>query len=169
VRTRQGLIAGLGSRELRSSRDRAAVAALAQVLDVFENEASWYNNASFLLPFVATIVVGAAGLVTRRADVLGFAAFLGAVTLLMIPVVLTTWRRTPTAIAITNAMLVSLHHGRSLKAMAWSDVTSIRERETQGNRRWEIAAGDDDRILLDGELERLPELVQRARQLAGSV
>jgi len=149
-----------------SDADRHAVGCLTQVVEVFGNDASWYNNASFLLPLIATIFVGVAGLATRRGEILGFAAFLGVVTLLMLPVVLMTWRQTPTAVLLTATMIVSMHDGRLLKSLRWADVTSIRERETQGNRRWEIAATGGERILLDGELERLPELVRLAQELA---
>ena len=146
--------------------DQRAIAALAGVLHVSRNSTSWYNNASFLLPLAGAILVGLAGLISRRGDLLGFAAFLAVVTALMTPVVLAAWRQTPTAVAVTAAEIVSLHDGRVLKRLRWSAVRSVRERETQANRRWEIAGEDGERILLDGELEDLAELVRLARSLA---
>jgi len=160
------MVVSAGAAVPRRAADRQAVGSLPQVVSIFENEAGWYNNASFLLPLVATIVIGVAGLATRQGEILGFDAFLGAVTLLMIPVVLVTWNQTPTAVVLTATMIVSMHDGRLLKSLSWSEVTSVRERETQGNRRWEIAAASGERILLDGELERLPVLVQLAQELA---
>lgn len=148
------------------TEDQRAVASMAGVLHVSRNTTSWYNNASFLLPLTASILACVAGLITRRGDFLGFAAFLAVVTALMTPVVLAAWRHTPTAVVVTTSGIVGLHDGRVLKALRWSDVRSVRERETQGNRRWEIASQDGERLLLDGELEGLAELVQLSLSLA---
>jgi hypothetical protein len=154
----EGGLAGQAGR-----RDAAAIARIPGVVRSFRNTTSWYNNASFLLPLLATFVVGLAGLVTRRAELLGFAVFLAAVTTAMTPVVLAAWRQTATSVVVTAGQLVSLHNGRVLKTIAWDAVTAVGQRETQGNLRWEIAAGDTDRMLLDGELDNLEELVRLIR------
>ncbi len=147
--------------------DDRAIAGLDGVVASFRNTAHWYNNASFLLPAAAAILVGAAGLVRHSHDLLGFAAFLAAVTAGMAPVVLWGWRQTPTSVVLTRSAIVSLHHGRALKALDWDQVTAVRRRETQGNLRWEITAEDGERILLDGELDGLERLVRQAKALAG--
>jgi hypothetical protein len=146
------------------ARDAAAIATMSGVVRSFPNTASWYNNASFLLPLVASIVVGFASFVTRRAELFGFALFLLAVTLAMVPVVLAGWRQTATCVVVSAEQVRSLHNGRVLKALPWASVVAVRQRETQGNVRWEIVTEDGDRLLLDGELDGLDELIVLARQ-----
>lgn len=155
------------SRPSGSPRDRRAIASLPDVVRAFRNLSGWYNNASFLLPLAATVLVGLAGAITRSEELLGFAGFLAAVTVLMVPVVLAAWRQTPTVVVVTDSQIVSIHNGRVLKSLPWPTVTSVRQRETQGNLRWEIASAGGDRMLLDGELEDLDELVALAQRLAG--
>jgi hypothetical protein len=143
-----------------------AAGADGDVLAVHRNPTSWYNNASFALPLLATLVVGLAGLVLRRSDVLAFAGFLAAVTACMAPVVLVSWRHTPTAIVLTRAAITSLHGERVLKTLPWTEVASVTRRETQGNVRWIVAAREGERIALDGELEDLPGLIAAIERLA---
>jgi len=146
--------------------DGRSVASLEGVVGVYRNSTNWSNNASFLLPLAATVLVGLAGAVLRSAALLGFAAFLGPVTPVMLPVVLATWRQTATAVVLTRGGLVSLHRGRTLKSLAWERVEGIRRRETQGNVRWEVSTADGERVLLDGEIEDLRGLLRTARALA---
>jgi hypothetical protein len=136
-------------------------------LAVHRNTTSWYNNASFALPLIATIVVGLAGLVLRRGDVLAFAGFLGVVTLLMIPVVLVSWRQTATSIVLTQDSISSVHGDRVLKRLALDQVRAVARRETQGNVRWYVTAADGERIAIEGEIEDVPGLLQTVRTLAG--
>src|SRR5487761_456107 len=100
--------------------DERAIASMTGVRGVYRNPTSWYHNASFLLPLVATILVGLAGLVLRQSELLGFAGFLGFVTLAMLPVVRFTWQRTPTVVALTGEGITSLHCGRVLTRLEWS-------------------------------------------------
>lgn len=150
-----------------SKGDAAAIAAMAGVVQVHRNPTGWYNNASFALPLGATVVVALVGLLLRRGDVLAFAGFLGAVTLCMIPVVLASWRQTATSVVLTAEQIASLHNGRTLKRLPWSDVHAITRRETQGNVRWLVQGAEGERIALDGELEDLDRLIAGARRLAG--
>lgn len=150
-----------------ASGDATAIAALPDVLAVHRNTTHWYNNASFALPLLAAIVVTLAGLILRRGDVLAFAGFLFAVTLCMAPVVLVSWRQTPTAVVLTRERIVALHRGRLLRSLAWHDVRAITRRETQGNVRWHVTAANGERIALDGELEDLDGLLREARRLTG--
>jgi hypothetical protein len=151
----------------RADAEATAIATLPGVIAVHRNTTHWYNNASFALPLLATLVVGVVGLLLRRGDVLAFAAFLLAVTLCMLPVVLVSWRQTPTAVVLTTEGIVSLHGGRTLKRLAWPDVCSVTRRETQGNVRWHVATASGERIALDGELADLDGLLREARRLAG--
>ncbi len=149
------------------SPDERLVASLAGVLQVHRNTTNWYNNASFALPLLATVVVAIAGLALRRSDVLAFAGFLAVVTLCMIPVVLVSWRQTPTAIVLTETEIRSLHSGRVLKALPWDSVHAVTRRETQGNVRWLVQAGEGQHIAIEGEIEDVPGLIEAARRLAG--
>jgi hypothetical protein len=152
-----------------SADDSSAIASMSGVVAVHRNPTSWFNNASFALPLAAAIVVGLAGLVTRRGAILGFAGFLLAVTLCMVPVVLASWRHTATAVVLDRDRITSLHNGTVLKSLLWQEVAVIERRETQGNVRWVVRAHDGERLALDGELEDLDGLLSSARRLSGLV
>ena len=156
----------LAAQRLRP-RDAKAVTSMEAAIAAFPNTADWYNNASFVLPLVATVVVAAFGILRRNPEALGFAAFLAVITTVMVPVVLAGWRNTATAVVLTRHEIASLHSGRLLKAVEWIHVREVRQRETQGNVRWEITTDDGEALLLDGEIDDLPRVVQLARQLSG--
>ncbi|MGI8552728.1 MAG: hypothetical protein ACR2PL_18365 [Dehalococcoidia bacterium] len=147
--------------------DARAVASMPDVLGVYRNSTSWFNNASFLLPLAGAILVGLAGAVTRSFELLGFAGFLALVTFAMLPLVLVTWRQTATAVILTRDRIVTVHDGHPLKTLAWDSIQAIRRRETQGNVRWEISNECGERILLDGEIDDLPALLNQAHELSG--
>ena len=147
--------------------DQAAIAATAGVVSVHHNTTSWYNNASFALPLLATVVAAIAGALLRNVDWLAFAGFLLAVTLLMIPVVLTSWRHTATAVVLTRAGISALHNGRRLQTVPWRDVIAIERRETQGNVRWLVQSAAGEHVTLEGELNDIDGLLRTARGLAG--
>lgn len=154
-------------RTASNTSDGTAIAAMHDVIETHRNPTSWYNNASFALPLAGAIIVGVAGLALRRADILGFAGFLFAVTLCMVPVVLASWRHTATVVVLDREHITSLHNGTVLKELRWDEVTAISRRETQGNVRWLVASRDGERLLLDGEIEDLDGLLQAARRLTG--
>jgi hypothetical protein len=153
----------------RNKGDAEIIATLPGVIESFRNPTNWYNNASFLLPLAAAGVSAAVAAARRSPEIAGFAVFLFVVALLMLPFVIAGWRQTATAVVLTNDGLMSLHNGRTLRQLRWHQVRSIGQRDTQGNVRWEISAEDGDRILLDGDLEDLPRLIELARRLAGLV
>ena len=140
-------------------RDLEEVAHLTGVVATFGNPTHWYQNASFLLPLVACALVGTIAVLRRSVELGGFAAFLFAVALLMVRIVLAGWRQTATAVVLTRDAITTLHHGRVLRSIGWAEVEQISERETQGNVRWQISARDGNRILLDGELDGLSDLI----------
>lgn len=149
-------------------RDARAVAAVNGFVEAFPNTASWYNNASFLLPLAATVVVAVFAALRRSSELFGFAAFLGVITLAMVPVVLAGWRHTATAVVLSRDGIAALHDGRTLKSIPWNRVRTVRQRETQGNIRWEVTTGDDESLLLDGEIQNVERVVSLAKNLSGS-
>ena len=154
-------------RSAPAAGDEAAIAATAGVIAVHRNTTSWYNNASFALPLAATIVAAIVGALLRNVDWLAFAGFLLVVTLLMIPVVMTSWRHTATAVVLTRDGIAALHNGRTLKSLAWGDVVGLERRETQGNVRWLVQSTAGDHVTLEGELDDLDGLLGGVRRLAG--
>lgn len=153
-------------RAVAAGGDEAAIASLDGVVAVHRNTTNWFNNASFALPLLATIVAALAGALLRNLDVLAFAGFLGVVTALMIPVVLTSWRHSATAIVLSREEIRGLHAGRTLESLRWAEVTAIERRETQGNVRWLVQGANGKHITLEGELDDLDGLLRAARRLA---
>ena len=156
----------MSERVASAGSDEAAIGALAGVVAVHRNTTNWYNNASFALPLLATVVAALAGALLRNLDVLAFAGFLAVVTALMVPVVLTSWRHSATAVVLTRDAILALHGGRTLKQLDWRSVTGIERRETQGNVRWLVQSAEQGHITLEGELDDLDGLLRSAHRLA---
>ena len=101
---------------------------------------------------VISLVVGVA---LQRAEGIGFGLFAAVVTLIMIPVVLLTWRSTATSIVLTKTGASALHLGRVLHHVDWTDLQRIeRQMEPvqvqvvpQGERDASPPRADDARIL----------------------
>jgi len=151
-------------------RDRDAITALAaetEIVSVHPNESHWWNDASFALPLVGSIVCVAIGWFASSAELLGFGAFLGFVTLAMFPVVQLSWRNTPTAIVLTSRGALALHAGRVLREVQWTDLASVDRIETMGNVRWRLQPWEGQHLAVDGEIADVPGLVAHARALAG--
>ena len=148
-------------------RDQTVVSAATDVISAHTYDASWYNNATFVFPFLAAAGAGIVGGVTRSLELLGLAGFLAVVTLLMLPLVYTTWRRTPTVVILRRERIESLHQGRPMLAFPWSTITGLRRVETMGNVRWYVVGNDGSHLTLDGEIADLDGLLERARTLAG--
>ena len=106
-------------------RDAAAIEGLRDVVRVFVNDSRWWQNASFALPLLVSIVSLAIGVLFQRAEGVGFGLFAAVVTLIMVPVVLLTWRGTATAIVLTKHGASALHLGRVLHHVDWSDLQRI--------------------------------------------
>ena len=150
------------------SRDAAVVRALPDVFGTHGYEASWYNNATFVLPFLGAVITLIAWGVVGAAELLGISTFFFVVTGLMLPLVYLTWQRTPTVVVVSQTGIRALHQGRVLQALDWSEVTAVRRVETMGNVRWYVVGSPDgDHLTLEGEIENLDALLDTARRLAG--
>jgi hypothetical protein len=147
-------------------RDRAVVDAIDRLESMHIIEAHWWNNASFLLPLLVGVVSLGIGAVTRSFEALGFAAFLFAVTAFMFPVVMVTWRRTPTAIVLTTDRILALHEGRILRELRWSEVARI-ERADYDNIKWRIRPHEGDHLSIESELTDVDGLIDAAHRLSG--
>lgn len=150
-----------------NSADLEAIEAMDGVVAVYPNESHWWNHASFALPLLGAVFFVAFGLALGKAEALGFGLFLGAITVFMLPVVLLTWRGTPTAIVLTRERAVALHAGRTLRDVAWADVERIDRVETMGNVRWKLMPREGQHLSIEGEIADVPGLIERAHELAG--
>ena len=92
--------------------------------------------------------------------------FLGGITVFMLPVVLLTWRGTPTAIVLTSTGATALHDGRVLRSLTWDSIERIERVETMGNVRWRLVPRDGQHLAIEGEIADVPGLISRARELA---
>jgi hypothetical protein len=148
--------------------DSAEVAAMSDLVRVFVNDAHWWQNASFALPMIGFVLSTVAGLLLGSTEALGFGLFLGVVTLIMVPVVLLTWRGTATVIVLRERGVVSMHQGRVLEMFAWPELRRIERVEYLGNVRHKLVHGDEDRFLtVENEIEGADELVETAFALSG--
>lgn len=147
--------------------DTAAIEEMDGVAAVHPNDSHWWNHASFVLPLAGAIVFVAIGLLTGTAEATGFGLFLGGITVFMLPVVLLTWRGTPTAIVLTRDHAIALHEGRTLRQLAWADIDRIERFETMGNVRWKLMPAAGQHLTVDGEIVDVPGLIERAQELSG--
>ena len=149
-------------------RDTAIVRELPRVAAVYANDSRWWQNASFALPLLGFVISTGVGLILGQAEAIGFGLFLGAVTLVMVPVVLLTWRGTATAIVLTADGATALHRGRVLHELRWSELLRIERVEYLGNVRHKLVHGEDERFLtVESEIEGALDLVDRAFALSG--
>jgi len=149
-------------------RDDAWLAAAHGVQGVYVNPSRWWQNASFALPALIAVVSLIGGQLFGSAEATGFGLFAVVVTLIMIPVVLLTWRGTATAIVLTEAGATALHEGRVLHDLPWSELLRIERVEYLGNTRFKLVHGDEDRFMVvESEIEGGAALVDQAFALSG--
>ena len=149
-------------------RDADVVRALPDVVRVFPNPSYWWQNASFALPLLVTAVSLIVGFVFGITEAVGFGLFGALVTLIMIPVVMLTWRSTATSIVLTRSGALSLHEGKPLHRLDWSELRRIERVEYLGNTRYKLVHGDEDEYLVvESEIEDGAELVEEAFTLSG--
>jgi hypothetical protein len=148
--------------------DRAAIEAMSDVVRVHVNDSRWWQNASFALPLLVTVVSTVGGLLLDVTEMLGFGLFAGIVTLIMAPVVLLTWRSTATSIVLTRDGAVALHAGRVLHEVAWPDLRRVERVEYLGNARHKLVHGEHEEfITVESEIEDADALVDAAFTLSG--
>lgn len=148
-------------------RDEAALREADGVEAVYVNDSRWWQNASFALPLLASLLSLAVGVIFGKAEAVGFGMFLAAVTIIMVPVVLLTWRSTATAIALTDEGAIALHHGRVLHALLWADLRRIERVEYLGNVRHKLVHARDEFLTVESEIAGAADLVDRAFALSG--
>ncbi len=147
--------------------DARAVASMHQVVRVFANPNRWWQNASFALPLLVTVVALVLGSVIDSTEAKGFGLFALAVTVFMVPVVLLTWRGTATSIVLTTEGATALHLGQPLHEVAWTDLQRIEKVEYLGNTRYKLVHHDSEFLTVESEIEGAADLVEAAFLLSG--
>lgn len=149
-------------------RDAEVIRGLPDVVRVFANPSYWWQNASFALPLLVTVVTLVVGVLFDLTEALGFGLFAAVVTLIMIPVVMLTWRSTATSIVLTRSGALALHEGKPLHRLDWDDLRRIERVEYLGNTRFKLVHGEDEQFLVvESEIEDGEALVEEAFALSG--
>jgi hypothetical protein len=151
--------------EVRTS-DARAIEAMSDVVSVHVTQSHWWNNASFMLPFLVGLVSTVAGLVVSSAEALGFGLFAFGVTVVLLPVVAVTWRRTATVVVLTREAAVALHEGRELVSVRWDASVQIEDADYD-SIRWRIRPAVGEHMNIEAELYDIEGLIEDARALAG--
>ena len=139
------------------------------VIHAHRNRSHWYNNASFSLPLLGAVTALAIGFLAGSDEAKGFGLFLLVVSLLMAPVVLWSWRATPTAILVTQSALVSLHGERELRRLPWQTIVEIERKETMGNLRWRVLDREGDHVAIEGEIEDVAGLIAEIKRRSSGI
>ncbi len=145
--------------------DASAIGAMRDVVSVHVNQSHWWNNASFVLPSLVALVSIVIGLVFSSAEALGFGFFTLGVTVVLLPVVLVTWRRTATVVVLTREAAVALHEGRELISVRWDAISEI-EAADYDSIRWRIRPKEGDHLSIEAELHDVEGLVEHAHALS---
>ena len=149
-------------------RDAEVVRALPDVVRAFPNPSFWWQNASFALPLLVTLLSLAVGLVFQVTEAIGFGLFGAVVTAIMVPVVLLTWRGTATSIVLTRSGALALHEGKPIHELDWSELSRIERVEYLGNTRYKLVHGEDEQFMVvESEIEEGDSLVETAFALSG--
>ncbi|MDA1240091.1 MAG: hypothetical protein O2798_04525 [Chloroflexi bacterium] len=158
---------GTGGATVRR-RDADVMRAMPDVVRVFPNPSYWWQNASFALPLIVSVVSLAVGVIFRLTEALGFGLFGLVVTAIMVPVVLLTWRNTATSVVLTRSGAVALHEGKPIHSLDWSELRRIESVEYLGNQRYKLVHGEDERFMvIESEIIGGAELVDEAFALSG--
>ncbi|HJM75492.1 MAG TPA: hypothetical protein QGI71_06490 [Dehalococcoidia bacterium] len=145
--------------------DASTIEAISDVVSVHVNQSHWWNNASFALPLLVAIVSIVIGLLFSSDEALGFGLFAVGVTVVLLPMVFVTWRRTATAVVLTREAAVALHQGRELLSMRWDEVAEI-EAADYDSIRWRIRPRKRDHLNIETELHDMEGLVEHAFALS---
>ncbi len=144
------------------SRDAAALVRYEAVRSTHSYEASWFHNATFVFPFVASLIAGVVWLATGNGEAGGAAIFFVVVTAIMLPVVFVTWQRTTTAIIVHAGGITALHQGVEQRSLSWAELRGVRRVETMGNVRWYLDGAADEHIVVEGEISEREILLKAA-------
>lgn len=147
--------------------DARAVASMGGVVRVYANPNRWWQNATFALPLLVTVVALLVGFVLDSTEAKGFGLFGLAVTVFMVPVVLLTWRGTATAVVLTAEGATALHLGQPLHEVPWADLQRIEKVEYLGNTRYKLVHHDTEFLTIESEIEDAADLVETAFALSG--
>ena len=147
--------------------DAAHIEGMRDVVRVYVNDSRWWQNATFALPLILSVISLAVGLLFGLDEGVGFGLFLAAVTLIMVPVVLLTWRGTATSIVLTKTGATALHVGRVLHHVDWADLQRIERVEYLGNTRFKLVHHDTEFLTVESEIEDGVGLVDMAFELSG--
>jgi hypothetical protein len=113
---------------------------------------------------ISTVV----GLVWGIGEATGFGLFAFAVTALMLPIVLITWRNTATLMVLTDTGAYSIHRGKILHQLNWHDLRRIDQVEYLGSSRFKLLHGDNGEFMtVESEIEDGQGLVDRSFRLSG--
>ena len=148
-------------------RDAAAIGERPDTVRAHGYEGGWYNNATFVFPFLAALGTLIGWAIVGGTELIGISLFFFVITGLMLPLVWLTWQRTPTVILLREGGIESLHQGEPRQYLAWDDVHTVRRVETMGNVRWYVVGADEEHITLEGEIADLDDLLTAARRFAG--
>jgi hypothetical protein len=148
-------------------RDADAVSKLPDAIQAHTYEGAWFNNATFVFPFLAAVGTLIAWAIVGGTELIGISAFFFIVTGAMLPLVWLTWQRTTTAIVLRQSGIEALHQGERRQFLPWDEVSAVRRVETMGNVRWYVLGADEEHITLEGEIAELESLLDDARALAG--
>ena len=140
----------------------------AVVDSLYLNDSQWWQNASFALPFLVALISTVIGLVWGIGEATGFGLFAFAVTALMLPIVLITWRNTATLMVLTDTGAYSIHRGKILHQLNWHDLRRIDQVEYLGSSRFKLLHGDNGEFMtVESEIEDGQGLVDRSFRLSG--
>ncbi len=138
------------------------------VVRVFSNPSYWWQNASFALPLIVSVISLAVGVIFSLTEALGFGLFGLVVTAIMVPVVMLTWRNTATSVVLTRSGAIALHEGKPIHSLDWSELRRIESVEYLGNQRYKLVHGEDERFMvIESEIAGGKELVDEAFALSG--
>ena len=152
---------------LLHSRDKNIVNSTPSVVQFFPNHSRWWQNASFALPLIASIISTGLGFLTRIDELIGFGIFLAVVTLIMLPVVLMTWRNTATLIVVYVDRVSAFHRGKLMKEINWEHLDRIERVEYLGNTRHKLVTKNEDFLSVENELEHSEDLIDLIFDLSG--
>ena len=137
------------------------------IKDVFINDSYWWQNASFVLPFLLGAVSLIYGLIFNNSGAKGFGIFLLVVMVIMLRVVWLTWRSTATSIYFTDKELIALHLGKILKKITLENLQSIETIEYLGQKRYKLVESDEIFFTIDNEFENIPDIIKTITSRTG--